>query len=96
MEDLTIKVYGKEYLVKVEETEDNRILVNCNGDVYEVDSRSTKADIFDKLKKKQATETGHGIVTSPLPGTIYEVKVKKEYKVTEGQPSIKLIAIYYS
>ena len=93
MEDLTIKVDGKEYLVKVEETEDNRILVHCNGDVYEVDSRSTKADIFDKLKKKQATETGPGIVTSPLPGTIYEVKVKKGDKVKEGQPLIKLIAM---
>lgn len=93
MEDLTIKVDGKEYLVKVEETDDNRILVHCNGDVYEVDSRSTKADIFDKLKKKQTTETGPGIVTSPLPGTIYEVKVKKGDKVKEGQPLIKLIAM---
>jgi|TARA_Y100000310_G_scaffold271804_1_gene286456 biotin carboxyl carrier protein len=93
MEDLIIKVDGKEYRVKVEETEDGRILVHCNGDVYEVDSKPTKADIFDKLKKKEAKETGPGIVTSPLPGTIYEIKVKKGQKVKEKQPLIKLIAM---
>ena len=36
MEDLTIEVDGKEYNVKVEETEDGRILVHCGGDIYEV------------------------------------------------------------
>ena len=93
MEDLTIKVDGKEYHVKVEETEDNRILVHCNGDVYEVDSKPTKADIFEKLKKKETKETGIGIVTSPLPGTVYEIKVKKGDKVKEKQPLVKLIAM---
>ncbi len=93
MEDLTIKVDNKEYHVKVEETEDGRILVHCNGDVYEVDSRPTQADIFDKLKKKEAKERGPGTVTSPLPGTIYEIKVKKGDKVKEKQPLIKLIAM---
>ena len=92
MEDLTIKVDGKEYHVKVEETEDNRILVHCNGDVYEVESKN-KADIFEKLKKKETKETFPGIVTSPLPGTIYEIKVKKGQKVKEGQSLIKLIAM---
>lgn len=93
MEDLTIKVDGKEYLVKVEETDDGRILVHCNRDVYEIDSKPNESDIFDKLKKKGANETGPGTVTSPLPGTIYEIKVKKGDKVKEKQPLIKLIAM---
>ena len=38
MEDLTIKVNGKEYNVKVEETEDGKILVHLNGDVFVDDS----------------------------------------------------------
>ncbi len=38
MEDITIKVDGKEYDVRVEETDDGKILVHCNGDVYEVES----------------------------------------------------------
>jgi len=91
MEDLTIKVDGKEYNVKVEETEDGRILIHCNGDVYEVEQQ--KESIYDKLKKKESIETGSGTVTSPLPGTIYEIKVKKGDKVKEGQPLIKLIAM---
>ena len=56
MEDLTIKVNGKEYDVKVEETEDNRILIHCNGDVYEIEPKS-KVGIFEKLKKKQTQES---------------------------------------
>jgi biotin carboxyl carrier protein len=93
MEDLTIKVDGKEYHVKVEETDDNKILVHCNGDIYEVDSKPTEAGIFERLKKKEAKETGTGTVTSPLPGTVYEIKVKKGEKVKESQPLIKLIAM---
>ena len=92
MEDLTINVNGKEYHVKVEETEDDRILVHCNGDVYEIESKN-EAAIFEKLKKKQTQETGSGVITSPLPGTIYEIKVKKGEKVIEGQSLIKLIAM---
>jgi len=92
MEDLTIKVDGKEYNVKVEETEDGRILVHCGGDVYEVESKN-EAGIFEKLKKKQIQETGSGTITSPLPGTIYEINVKKGDKVKEGQSLLKLIAM---
>ena len=32
-------------------------------------------------------------VTSPLPGTIYDIKVKKGDKVKGGQPLIKLVAM---
>lgn len=92
MEDLTIKVDGKEYNVKVEETEDGRILVHCDGDVYEVESKS-QADIFERLKKKETAEASTGTVTSPLPGIIYEIKVKKGDKVEQGQPLIKLVAM---
>ena len=92
MEDLTIKVNNKEYNVKVEETEDGRIFVHCDKDVYEVESKS-KAAIFDKLKKKETSESSSGTIISPLPGTVYEVKVKQGDKVKEGQSLLKLIAM---
>ncbi len=92
MEDLNINVDGKEYNVKVEETEDGRILVHCNGDAYEVESKS-QAAIFEKLRKKNSKEEGSGTITSPLPGTIYEIKVKKGDKVKEGQSLVKIIAM---
>ncbi|MFH0868054.1 MAG: biotin/lipoyl-containing protein [Candidatus Woesearchaeota archaeon] len=91
MENLTIKVDGKEHHVKVEETEDGRILVHCGADVYEVEQQ--KESIFENLKNKATKETGPGIITAPLPGTIYEIKVKKGQKVEEGQSLIKLVAM---
>jgi len=94
MEDLTIKVDGKEYDVKVEETDDGKILVRCNGDVYEIESTQDKqAAIFNRVKKEKIEETGKTVITAPLPGTIYEVKIKKGQKVKESQSLIKLIAM---
>ena len=94
MEELTIKVDGKEYAVKVEETEEGKIIVNLNGDVFEIEEgKSKEAAIFSRLKKKEVEEKGSGTITAPLPGTIYEVKVKKGDVVKEGQSLIKLIAM---
>ena len=92
MEELTIKVDGKEYDVKVEETEEGKILVHCDGDVYEIESGS-KAAIFEKLKKKESEKISSGTIKAPLPGTIYEVKVKKGDKVKENQSLVKIIAM---
>ena len=94
MEDITIKVDGKEYDVRVEETEDGKILVHCNGDVYEVEtSHDKQASIFNRVKKEKIEESGKAVITAPLPGTIYEIKVKKGDKVKAGQSLIKLIAM---
>jgi biotin carboxyl carrier protein len=94
MEDITIKVDGKEYDVKVQETDDGKILVHCNGDVYEVETAQNKeAAIFNKVKKEKIEESGKSVITSPLPGTVYEIKVNKGDKVKAGKSLIKLIAI---
>lgn len=93
MEDILIKVDGKEYNVKVEETESGKLLVHCNGDVYEVEQYDKQADIFNRAKKQELEEKGISVVTAPLPGIIFEVKVKKRQKVKEGDSLIKLIAM---
>lgn len=94
MEDLTIKVDGKEYNVKVEETEDGKILVHCDGDVYEIEaSQDKEASIFNKIKKHELEEKGRAVVTAPLPGIVYDIKVKEGQKVKEGDSLIKLIAM---
>ena len=94
MEEITIKVDGKEYDVTVEETDDGKILVHCGGDVYEVDRPQDKrAAIFNSIKKQQIEEKGKAAVIAPLPGTIYEIKVTKGQKVKEGDSLIKLIAM---
>ena len=94
MEDLTIKVDGKEYDIRVEETDDGKILVHINGDVFEIDKPQDKqAAIFNRIKKEKLGERGQAAVTAPLPGTIYKVNVKKGQKVKEGDSLIKLIAM---
>jgi len=94
MEDITIRVNGKDYDVRVDETDDGKILVYCNGDVYEIEpGQDKKAAIFNRVKKQKIEETGHAVVIAPLPGRIYEVNVKKGDKVKEGQSLIKLIAM---
>jgi len=94
MEDITIKVDGKEYDVKVEETDDGKLLIHCGGEVYEVDKpQDKKAAIFNVIKKQQIEEKGKAAVTAPLPGTIFEIKVTKGQKVKKGDSLIKLIAM---
>jgi len=94
MEDITIKVDGKEYDVKVEDTDDGKILVHCNGDVYEVEStQDREASIFNRVKKEKIEDSGKVVITAPLPGIIYEVNIKKGDKVKQNQSLIKLIAM---
>lgn len=94
MEDLTIKVDGKEYNVSVEETEGGKLLVRCNGDVYEVQAPYNKqAAIYNRTVKQGIEEKGKSVVTAPLPGTIFGINIKKGQKVKEGQSLIKLVAM---
>ena len=94
MEELIVKVDGKEYKVFVEETEEGKILVHCEGDVYEVE---TKKDIeqsaIERLHKKQAIQEGRVEIIAPLPGIVYEVKVKEGSNVKQGQSLFTLMAM---
>jgi len=93
MEDLIVNINGKEYRVKVEETEEGKIKVHHNGESYEVE---TKGDIQPTVKEeieKKETKEGEKTITAPLPGTVSEIKVKKGDKVKECQPLLKLIAM---
>ena len=93
MEELTVKVDGKEYKVFVEETEEGKILVHCGNDVYEVE---TKKDVehsaIEKLHRRHAAE-GKVEIIAQLPGIIYEVKVKEGTNVRQGQSLFTLMAM---
>lgn len=95
MEEIIIKVNGKEYNVAVEETEEGRIKVYCGDDVYEVETKS-ESDIkhaIESQDSKEEIKEGELAVKAPLPGIIVEVSVKKGEKVKEGQLLAKLIAM---
>ena len=93
MEDIIVKVDGKEHKVKIEEEEDGKIKVHCEGEVYEVE---TKADVepiikeeFNKGKESDEKKT----IIAPMPGVISEILVKENDEVKEGQALVKLIAM---
>ncbi len=94
MEELVVKVNGKEYRVFVEETEEGKIVVHCEGDVYEVETKKdVEQSAVERLHKKQTTEEGKLEITAPLPGIIYEIKVKQGSNVKQGQSLFTLMAM---
>ena len=93
MEELIVKVDGKEYKVFVEETEEGKILVHCGNDVYEVEAKKdAESSAIERLQKNKSEGDGSEI-KAPLPGIIYEVKVKENQDVKEGQSLFSLMAM---
>lgn len=92
MEELTVKVDGKEYKVFVEESEDGKMLVHSGNEVYEVE---TKKDIapatIERLRNKNSDDVRE--IVAPLPGTVYAIKVKKGDKIKAGKSMFTLMAM---
>ena len=94
MEELVVKVDGKDYKVFVEETEEGKILVHCEGDVYEVETKKdVETSAIERLHRKERIEEGKVEITAPLPGIIYDVKVRQGSHVKQGQSLFTLIAM---
>ena len=94
MEEIVVKVDGKEYKVFVEETEEGKVLVHCEGDIYEVETKKdAEQSAIERLHKKQEAGEGKAEIISPLPGIIYDVKVKEGAKVEQGQSLFILMAM---
>jgi len=94
MEELVVKVDGKEYKVFVEETEEGKILVHCGSDVYEVETKKdAENSAADRLQRKQVAEEGKIEILAPLPGIIYDVKAKEGSNVKQGQSLFTLMAM---
>ena len=94
MEELVVKVDGKEYKVFVEETEEGKILVHCGSDTYEVETKKdAEPSAIEKLQRKRADETGSFEITAPLPGIVYDVKVSEGSAVKQGQSLFTLMAM---
>ena len=94
MEELVVKVDGKEYKVFVEETEEGKILVHCSGDVYEVETKKdAEPSAIERLHKRHKIEEGEVEITAPLPGIIYDVKAKQGSGVKQGQSLFTLMAM---
>ena len=93
MEELVVKVDGKEYKVFVEETQEGKILVHCGNDVYEVETKKDIAPGLEKLSQKKDLAEGEVAIAAPLPGIIYDLKVKIGQSVKKGQSLMTLMAM---
>lgn len=94
MEEIKIKVDGKEYNVQVEETNEGKLRIHCEGDVYEVETKEKiLEELESELEKKGESKEDKSIVKAPLPGIVFSVDVKKDQKVKKGQPLLSLMAM---
>ena len=94
MEELIVNVDGKEYKVFVEDTEEGKIRVHCEGDIYEVETKKdVEQSAVERLHKKEKIEKGELEIRAPLPGIIYDIKVKEGSSVKQGQSLFILMAM---
>ena len=94
MEEIKIKVDGKEYTAQVEETNEGKLRIHCDGDVYEVETKEKiLEEIESGLEKKENSKEDKSVVKAPLPGIVFSVDVKKDQKVKKGQPLLSLMAM---
>lgn len=94
MEEISVKVDGKEYNVKVEETAEGKLKVHCDGEVYEVEAKEKiMQELENELGKKEDSKEGKSIIRSPLPGIVFSVDVKKGDKVKKGKRLLTLMAM---
>ena len=92
MEELRITIDGKEYKVKVEETDDGKIRVYHDKEVYEVQTKQDiEAHIMDEQEEQQESE--QKIIKAPLPGIIYAIDVKKGQQIKKGKRLMTMMAM---
>jgi len=92
MEDIVVKIDGKEHHVKVEETSDGKIKVYAEGEVYEIEQHpSPDLPQVDFGKAKGAGD--ENTIVAPLPGVVTAVNVKIGDEVKKGQILVKIIAM---
>ena len=93
MQDLKVKIDGKEYAVKVEELDSGKLKVYFNGETFVVETKSDIAkELFEETVGSESINT-KGTITAPLPGIIFSIDVKVGDKVKKGKKLISLMAM---
>ncbi len=89
MDEIKVKIGGKEHKVKVEETADGKLRVHHEGEVFELEpgQSSIPTEMLGK------TEDGAHVIVAPLPGIVHSVDVKKGDEVKKGQLLLVVVAM---
>ena len=108
MKKYNIKVRGMEYSVSINSVEGNMLNVSINDMEYEVEAKGVNVnptrmstqklpeDMYSEVPavvKKAETSGDEYPIESPLPGVVYEVKVKEGDVVKAGQALLILEAM---
>lgn len=93
MEELIVKVDGKEYKVNVEETVNGKIRVYHEGKIYDVETKTDIEPIITEDIEERSAKEGQAIIKAPIPGTIVSVHVKKGNRIKQGDTLVKIIAM---
>jgi len=93
MEELNIKIDGKEYNVKVEETDNGKLRVHLGKEVFEVETKKEIEEEILDIEKEKNKDDQNKVIKAPMPGIIISINVKKGDIVKEGHSLIKLVAM---
>ena len=109
MNEYKIKINGNDYAIAIKDTDDDKAVVSVNGAEYTVELEKkittkkvqkiaqptiavTTAPVAAKPVARAAAGSGN-VVTSPLPGSIFNVLVKEGDTVKAGQTLLILEAM---
>lgn len=92
MEDIVVKVDGKEYNVKVEEKDNGKLIVRFDNEVFEVETKDKIEEKLEEISSKKEDKADN-TVKAPMPGTVLGIEVKKGQEIKKGTVLIKLIAM---
>jgi biotin carboxyl carrier protein len=88
MEEIKVKIGGKEHKVKVEETPEGKLRVHHEGEVFELEPG--QSTIPEGMLRKSGSGS---VVVAPLPAMVHSVEVKKGEHVKKNQLLLTLVAM---
>ncbi len=93
MEEIIVKIDGREHKVNVEEYSNGKLKVHLNGKIFEVETKTPSNDILDEELSSELSKEDKKIIKAPLPGTVVAINVKEGDTVKEGDSLLKLVAM---
>ncbi|HLC95696.1 MAG TPA: biotin/lipoyl-containing protein [Candidatus Nanoarchaeia archaeon] len=94
MEDISVKLDGKEYKVQVEEIGSKKLRVHFDGKSYDVETKNqSEQEIVDEVVSQNSGASGKDFIKAPLPGTVVAINTKVGAKVSDGDSVVKLVAM---
>jgi len=92
IEELKVKIDGKDHIVQVEETEANKLKVHLEGKIYDVET-SLSSEQNDYNFGNKSDEGGSGTIKAGIPGVIFSIDVKVGDTVKKKQKVLSLVAM---